>query len=95
MAKFFSIGTTGTGEYSMEKIKMSYDKLDFSRPAENLKPHYHSSSTLRSSKSKEFSKPTTASSARCQFCDRIDTRIKLEVVIVRLIICNFHETEIL
>ena len=53
------------GEYSMEKIKMSYDKLDFSRPAENLKPHYHSSSTLRSSKSKEFSKPTTASSARC------------------------------
>ena len=44
----------GGGEYSMEKIKMSYDKLDFSRPAENLKPHYHSSSTLRSSKSKEF-----------------------------------------
>jgi hypothetical protein len=38
------------GEYSMEKIKMSYDKLDFSRPAENLKPHYHSSSTLRSFK---------------------------------------------
>ena len=33
---------------------MSYDKLDFTRPSENLKPHYHSSSTLRSSKSKEF-----------------------------------------
>lgn len=46
------------GEYSMEKIKMSYDKLDFSRPAENLKPHYHSSSTLRSSKSKEFTHTT-------------------------------------
>merc|ERR1711956_26004 len=42
----------------MEKIKMSYDKLDFSRPAENLKPHYHSSSTLRSSKSKEFTHTT-------------------------------------
>lgn len=48
----------GGGEYSMEKIKMSYDKLDFSRPAENLKPHYHSSSTLRSSKSKEFTHTT-------------------------------------
>ena len=48
----------GSGEYSMEKIKMSYDKLDFSRPAENLKPHYHSSSTLRSSKSKEFTHTT-------------------------------------
>ena len=62
---FLVTGTTENGEYSMEKIKMSYDKLDFSRPAENLKPHYHSSSTLRSSKSKEFSKPTTASSALC------------------------------
>ena len=30
---------------------MSYDRLDFSRPAQELKPHYHSTSTLKSFKS--------------------------------------------
>ena len=45
---------TSNSEYSMEKIKMSYDKLDFTRPADNLRPHYHSTSTLKSNeKSKE------------------------------------------
>ena len=41
------------GEYSMERLKASYDKLDFTRPLEENKPHYHSSSTLKSAKSKE------------------------------------------
>ena len=32
-------------------METSYDKLDFSRPAAELKPHYHSTSTLKSVKS--------------------------------------------
>ena len=39
-------------EFSMEKLKMSYDTLDFTRPnTGELRPHYHSSSTLKSVKS--------------------------------------------
>jgi hypothetical protein len=37
-------------------MKMSYDKLDFSRPTAELKPHYHSTSTLKSVKSSTKSK---------------------------------------
>ena len=40
-------------EYSMERLKASYDKLDFARPLAENKPHYHSSSTLKSAKSKD------------------------------------------
>ena len=40
-------------EYSLERLKASYDKLDFARPLEENRPHYHSSSTLKSAKSKE------------------------------------------
>ena len=48
-----AIGAPPGGEYSMERLKASYDKLDFTRPLEENKPHYHSSSTLKSAKSKE------------------------------------------
>ena len=56
------VGSTScsNGEYSMEKVKMSYDKLDFSQPASNLKPHYHSTSTLKSKSSKEMLSLSTA-----------------------------------
>ena len=37
-------------------VETSYDKLDFSRPAAELKPHYHSTSTLKSVKSASVSK---------------------------------------
>ena len=37
-------------------METSYDKLDFSRPAAELKPHYHSTSTLKSVKSTTVSK---------------------------------------
>ena len=37
-------------------VETSYDKLDFSRPAAELKPHYHSTSTLKSVKSTSVSK---------------------------------------
>ena len=42
-----------SAEYSMERLKASYDKLDFTRPLQENKPHYHSSSTLKSAKSRE------------------------------------------
>ena len=30
----------------------SYDRLDFTRPVRELKPHYHSTSTLRSTRNR-------------------------------------------
>ena len=58
----FSFATTTvlcfSGKYSDLEISKediptdtSYDRLDFTRPTADLKPHYHSTSTLRSVKS--------------------------------------------
>ena len=54
--KHSDLETSRDDDLPRPMVETSYDKLDFSRPAAELKPHYHSTSTLKSVKSTSVSK---------------------------------------